>query len=676
MPLRYPLLLLWWVLPASAFSQLSKDSLLQVIQANQNNAEATKAYVFLASEYLRSNTDKAKEYTYTGLSLARTLHSPDLESSFYSLLITLHTNAANPDSALFYLQLMKKGAAIYPLATHAKLHYNYNSSAGLFYKKRGNYKVAFPFLVKAAAIAAQMGNKEMAAGQYLNIGNTYVQVGDHSKALRYHLQALKLFESIGNQRGTAFCYQSIGIDFMELKQYSKALSYAKLALQQKQALNDRRGIGSAYTTLGEIYRGLRQPAPAMQYFSQAIAIAKELGLKAEEAKATIGLGHVYSAKNDVETAQQLFDAARQLSLAAADSTLMGKAEKALFALKENWLQAAQKEQLLVRNLQSQIHRGDYNDETESYKQLAKHYEEGGNFEKALYFNKLYHQKKDSLSNAQVQLEVAQLEGQYKGEIKEKQIQLLKKDQQLSNARLQRQLAIQWATLGFFVLLLMAGVVFFNRYKALARARRLLEMEKIRNNIARDLHDDIGSTLSSIHILSKVLLQQTGENSHHYAGLKKIGDHSAAMMESMGDIVWAVNPQNDRVEQVIIKMKEFAAEMLDPLNIQYQFVERGDLRAVKLDPARRKDLFLIFKEAVNNAAKYSQCRNITVVLEHDGQSLHLHVADNGKGFDEAAVKKGNGLHNMKARAGSMQARLHCQSTKGVGTTVQLAIASHD
>lgn len=676
MSIRALLCMIGLLLFKALHAQMSKDSLLKIISENRNDADEVRALIYLASEYLRSHTDKAKGYSFSALALAQTLGDPNLESSPYSLLVTLHTNGGNIDSAQYYLGQLKNLAFNNPLSTHLKLHYNYNSTAGLFYKKQAAYKKALPYMVKAAQVSAQMNNKEMAAGQFLNIGNTYMQTGDQREALRFHLQALRLFEELDNKRGISFCYQNIANDFVELKQYNKALEYAKKALQLKQQLDDKRGMSTSYITLGEIYTAQQQHRLAMGYYTKAMQIAREMALKNEEAKITIGMGRVYAAQKDMEKATALFQTAKELAASTGDTAVGMKADAALMAVRKDEVASIEKEKLLMGNLQSTIRRGDKNNEAATYQQLAVHYEKEEDFQKALQYHKKYEQEKDSLNMVQVVVDVAKLEGQFQKEIRDKQIQLLQKDQQLYQAKLQRQQSLQWGTLVFLGILLAAGGLLFNRYRALQRTRRMLELEKIRNHIARDLHDDIGSTLSSIHILSKVMLQQTNQNSAYTTGLKKINGHAATMMESLGDIVWAVNPQNDSVEQVILHMKEFAAEILDPLNIKYEFIEKGHLRSVKMDPAKRKDLFLIFKEAVNNAAKYSQCCKVVISLVYDGTNFNMDISDDGKGFNEVTIKKGNGLHNMKERAGNLSAKLHYQSTEGAGTTLHMAIPSHD
>jgi two-component system sensor histidine kinase UhpB len=219
-----------------------------------------------------------------------------------------------------------------------------------------------------------------------------------------------------------------------------------------------------------------------------------------------------------------------------------------------------------------------------------------------------------------------------------------------------------------------GLLMINRYRIVHNARRLIELERMRNNIARDLHDEIGSTLTSINIISKMALEQAHNNgeTETASSLRKIKERSSAIMESVGDIVWAINPQNDTVEKMICRMKEFTAEILDPLKINYSFTEGENISAIKLDIKKRKDFYLIFKEAVNNAAKYSHCRNLDIHLGQDHQFLHLKVVDDGMGFNQQLVKNGNGLANMRERASSMLAKIQVQTDVGKGTGIRLEV----
>ena len=160
---------------------------------------------------------------------------------------------------------------------------------------------------------------------------------------------------------------------------------------------------------------------------------------------------------------------------------------------------------------------------------------------------------------------------------------------------------------------------------------ILVAEKVRADIARDIHDEMGSTLTSIKIMSSLALQQTGTDAITN-NLQKIKNYSGDMMESMSDIVWAINPLNDSMDRMILRMRELAEEMLEPARINYNFREEGEVRKLKLDVNQRKELYLVFKEALNNAVKYSGASEIFILLEEDHGALHMQIKDDGSGFD--------------------------------------------
>jgi signal transduction histidine kinase len=256
---------------------------------------------------------------------------------------------------------------------------------------------------------------------------------------------------------------------------------------------------------------------------------------------------------------------------------------------------------------------------------------------------------------------------YQNEKKSREIELLKSDQKLKEADLSRQRAIQAGTVIALLSVIIISILLINRYRIMNRAKRELELEKVRNHIARDLHDDIGSTLSSINIMSQLAMQ--GNANEH---LKKITLHSSQMMENMSDIVWSINPKNDTLEQVVLKMKEFAFEILEPKEITHTFQADSNLIQLKLDVEKRKNLFLIFKEAINNVAKYSEGSMVSISFFVKHHKIHLSIKDNGKGFNEALAKQGNGLINMKERASSMGGHLSLVSQHGKGTEIQVDI----
>ncbi|MEJ7766901.1 MAG: two-component regulator propeller domain-containing protein [Chitinophagaceae bacterium] len=201
-----------------------------------------------------------------------------------------------------------------------------------------------------------------------------------------------------------------------------------------------------------------------------------------------------------------------------------------------------------------------------------------------------------------------------------------------------------------------------------RISRLKELQQVRNKIAHDLHDDVGSTLSSISIMSEVAKQKAPESS---VLLEKIGSDAQQIQESMSDIVWAINPKNDRFENVLQRMKIFSAEILEASNIELVFSADEALHNLKLTMNQRKDLYFIFKEAVTNMVKYSTCKKAVVKISLSNRTFEILVQDDGNGFDTTnQTMGGNGLHNMQKRAKDLKGVLAIVSEKGRGTTVHL------
>jgi len=223
----------------------------------------------------------------------------------------------------------------------------------------------------------------------------------------------------------------------------------------------------------------------------------------------------------------------------------------------------------------------------------------------------------------------------------------------------------------FVILSIAAIL-FGLYKY--RIAQLVKFYEMRNQIARDLHDDIGSTLGSISFYSEVAEQQLRKKGEFGAEdvVQKIGSTSREMMDSIGDIVWAVNPKNDTIEKLVDRMKNYALPLLSSKAIEIDFEVEENLNLEKLGMEKRKNMFLIFKESIHNSLKYSNCKKMDVHLLKDGKEITLSISDNGIGFDpkNSNAYNGNGMINIRERAKEMNADLSIESNLNMGTSVVL------
>jgi signal transduction histidine kinase/ligand-binding sensor domain-containing protein len=207
---------------------------------------------------------------------------------------------------------------------------------------------------------------------------------------------------------------------------------------------------------------------------------------------------------------------------------------------------------------------------------------------------------------------------------------------------------------------------FYRY----RLQQALKVQAIRNRIAQDLHDEIGSNLSNISIFTEVAEEKFSEPQSVQSLLRKIKDSTQTSQEAMSDIVWMINTRNDRFENIMIRMRALAAELFETTNQQLNMDFDERLNDVKLGMEERKNFYLIYKEALNNIVKYAGCKNVWIEMKmHDG-GINLKIRDDGQGFDAKKNYSGNGLLNMKRRAEQLKGKLCIQSESGNGTSIEL------
>ncbi|HEX6180399.1 MAG TPA: triple tyrosine motif-containing protein, partial [Chitinophagaceae bacterium] len=236
----------------------------------------------------------------------------------------------------------------------------------------------------------------------------------------------------------------------------------------------------------------------------------------------------------------------------------------------------------------------------------------------------------------------------------------------------------WKRIWFFVacgILILGAIYAAYRY----RINELLKRQAIRNKIAQDLHDNVGSTLSSISVYSQVakIHNTQGNRDDLQDVLVRIAATSSEMISEMNDIVWTINPRNDGMEKILQRMESFAKPLLHTQGIQFRFKYDAAVMHVNLEMEKRKNFYLIFKEAVNNSLKYSGSKKMEVCVRYDHHHIELKVEDDGVGFDAATIEtknsqslSGNGLNNMARRAKEMGGNCVIRSEPGKGTTVIL------
>lgn len=218
--------------------------------------------------------------------------------------------------------------------------------------------------------------------------------------------------------------------------------------------------------------------------------------------------------------------------------------------------------------------------------------------------------------------------------------------------------------------------------AVVRARREGDraLERLRTRLASDLHDDLGSSLSRISILSEVARRQVGAaNAETAKILGEISETARAVVEQLGDAVWSVDPRGDTMRHVVSRMRRFASDVLDGSGISWRLDAPDDVSSRRIGSEARRQLFLVFKEAVTNVVRHSGCKSATLRLAIEGSMATLEVADDGRGFESepahdlsSSLRRGRGLLSMQVRAGQMGGKLTVTSSPGEGVRLVLTL----
>lgn len=534
---------------------------------------------------------------------------------------------------------------------------------------RGHLDSSVAYLRKAWQLFNASQSPDDIVRVSINLAEVYTKQGKLSEAIQYLTRADSICVKTGNLPFHTNVKRQLGIVYRESGDHNKASEYLTEALEGFARLGDHfRYVGSGIS-LSILYRNLKMMDSSLSVLNRCLILAKrETKVPYQVAMVEEHLAETYFAKNNFgealkhyQAAYNIFEEINNKADVAFESFLIGRV-----LIKMNRFEEAEKYLLESYHINDTLKMLNY--QFDASNELAVLYKKTKHWEKAYQYLQKASDLKDSLGISEQKQKTNELKEKFETEKKEQEITLLKTQNELADATNKRTKLLQYIFILLFVASVIIGWLALNR----SRMKKKLEAQLLRNQIAGDLHDDIGSALSSIDINSRIALVKQGDSNAMKEQLLRIQQHARKTMDSMSDIVWSINPQNDNFESMLMRMREFAAELCETMKIDLQFFVAPGIDNISLSTDKRKNIFLIYKEAVNNAVKYSECTDLTVALSKTSKdALSITIADNGHGFDEATIRKGNGLHNMKARAEHLQGVLTIYSEKGKGTSIRLS-----
>ncbi len=233
----------------------------------------------------------------------------------------------------------------------------------------------------------------------------------------------------------------------------------------------------------------------------------------------------------------------------------------------------------------------------------------------------------------------------------------------------------WKTWWFMSICIFGlGSLLFALYRY--RISQILKLQKVRNRIATDLHDDIGTTLTNISILSQLSDKSLQGQQEAKEYLQRISEEVNESARALNDIIWNVNSNNDTLEEMLIRMRRFAAELFDHTDIRCHLALQPAAFRKKLNMEQRRDLYLVYKESLNNIYKHAEANTVWVELSMVKNSVKMLIKDDGKGFMTEQDTHRNGLKNLRARVEKWKGSISIVSQKGNGTDIEIIIPTAD
>lgn len=215
----------------------------------------------------------------------------------------------------------------------------------------------------------------------------------------------------------------------------------------------------------------------------------------------------------------------------------------------------------------------------------------------------------------------------------------------------------------FVGLIISGFIYaLYRY----RISQIKKQHEIRKSIAADLHDDLGSTLNSVKVFTNLAIGGIKQEE----SLQQIKDNLNEATMGLRDMIWVLDDSLDTVDELVTRLKQYAIPITAASNMELKIVADFEAGKQKMTKEEKRNLFLVCKEVINNAIKYSGASLILVHIQPSGKKIRIDITDNGSGFDTGKVKKGYGLNNMQYRAKQIGYHVRMQSEPGKGTTITL------
>ena len=555
----------------------------------------------------------------------------------------------------------------------AGLGWTYNNM-GLMYGDEGNYPESIKSHSKAIKIREEIGDKVGMSESLKKRGNSYLILGNYPEALKDYLSSLKVAEESGFDPSIEGSYQCLGKLYEMESNYSEALKNYISSSKVRKKIGDKAGLANSFVTLGEIYIHQGDTVEALTNFNEAIGIFTEVKNEYGIVRSNSNLGLIHLYKGQLDEALKHFIPSLKLSEELKDKVLITNLLLDISRVYEKQEKYGKALLNMKRALSLSLETGYREGLTEAYKDLSIHYA-GLNDFKAAYRNEiLFKQAYDSIFNMDNEKKFIGLQMQNEFDKKESRE---KADQEKKDAitlkELQKQKLLRDLLAGGLAILLIIALIIF---KLIIQYREIKLIKRERTRISRELHDDIGSELTRITVISQVLQKKVNDDGEMHEKLRKISEAGKNVLGMIGEIIWTMNLQKDNLENLIAHIREFVTGYLETNGIEVNFEVPVEIPPFQVSGENHRNIFLVVKEAVHNITKYSKATSVDISMDFIEKMAIFEISDNGSGFTASEKNnRGNGLRNMDQRMKDIGGNFRIRSEENLGTFVRLTFPIH-
>lgn len=560
---------------------------------------------------------------------------------------------------------------------------NANDLLSVVYLTKSLYDSALYFSATAFAAIDKIQNKRLLPNLYQTKARLYNQLGDLENTIRYFSIADSLYavsdEKILRDIGV-YTAAALGSIFQEQRQYEKAKEYYERAIEKASDQSAIYPLVQSLEALANLYIQNKEYAKALDIFYNKLF---PLVLKNADSSVLMysyfDLGDIHSNLNNTDSAFFYYN--RAISFMYERNELY-KLDVAFIRLATLYFQNGNltKAKNFCDSTLKWAHQNNNPQQVIAcYQLLSEIAVKEKQFEKAVFYLHKKEQSNDSLLSAKNRELSNNLYILNKVKEKDLSIASLSEANKTKESLIKDRETINYLLAGLIILLLLLSLIFFNRLKLKKQLEQHKAITNERQRIITDLHDDVGATLSSMHIyggLAENVWQTQPEASKEMVA--RITQQSKDLMSRMGDIIWSMKPADEGKYALEARLKNYCNELLAPKNITCYFSVDEKLAAAITNPEARKNILLIAKEALNNTAKYSDAKRVYISLLKKENNVILSVTDDGKGFNIQTVAPGNGLHNIQQRCKQLNG-LYGIISDAAGTSITcsfpIAIISH-